>query len=43
MKEGEQWDNLPEDLLMDLAQLTKANSIEGQFLPAQVLSECSRR
>ncbi|KFH41036.1 Coiled-coil domain-containing protein-like protein [Hapsidospora chrysogenum ATCC 11550] len=36
MKEGEQWDNLPEDLVMDLAQLTKANSIEGQFLPAQV-------
>jgi len=29
MKEGEQWDNLPEDLVMDLAQLTKANSIEG--------------
>jgi hypothetical protein len=29
MKEGEQWDALPEELLMDLAQLTKANSIEG--------------
>ncbi|KAI6782599.1 uncharacterized protein J7T54_003611 [Emericellopsis cladophorae] len=29
MKEGETWDNLPQDLLVDLAQLTKANSIEG--------------
>jgi len=29
MKEGETWDNLPQDLLDDLAQLTKANSIEG--------------
>lgn len=23
------WDNIPQDLLIDLAQLTKANSIEG--------------
>ncbi|KAM5351129.1 hypothetical protein ACJ41O_003852 [Fusarium nematophilum] len=29
MREGEAWDDLPEDLVMDLAQLTKANSIEG--------------
>ncbi|KAI8721286.1 hypothetical protein NCS52_00575800 [Fusarium sp. LHS14.1] len=29
MKEGQQWDALPEELVMDLAQLTKANSIEG--------------
>ncbi|KAI5465390.1 coiled-coil domain-containing protein 25 [Mariannaea sp. PMI_226] len=29
MTEGQQWDSLPEDLVMDLAQLTKANSIEG--------------
>jgi len=29
MQEGQQWDNLPEDLVVDLAQLTKANSIEG--------------
>lgn len=29
MKEGEAWDALPEALVMDLAQLTKANSIEG--------------
>ncbi|KAK7403486.1 hypothetical protein QQX98_010765 [Neonectria punicea] len=29
MKDGEEWDSLPEELVMDLAQLTKANSIEG--------------
>ncbi|CAM1505063.1 Fc.00g107000.m01.CDS01 [Cosmosporella sp. VM-42] len=29
MEEGQTWDSLPEDLVMDLAQLTKANSIEG--------------
>lgn len=29
LREGETWDNIPEDLLTDLAQLTKANSIEG--------------
>ncbi|KAK5989665.1 Coiled-coil domain-containing protein 25 [Cladobotryum mycophilum] len=29
MQEGQTWDSLPEDLIMDLAQLTKANSIEG--------------
>ncbi|KAF1733575.1 Coiled-coil domain-containing protein 25 [Beauveria bassiana] len=29
MNEGQQWDSLPENLVMDLAQLTKANSIEG--------------
>ncbi|KAF7556821.1 hypothetical protein G7Z17_g1131 [Cylindrodendrum hubeiense] len=29
MRDGEQWDSLPEELVMDLAQLTKANSIEG--------------
>ncbi|KAG5661448.1 hypothetical protein KAF25_005570 [Fusarium avenaceum] len=29
MQEGQAWDSLPEDLIMDLAQLTKANSIEG--------------
>ena len=29
MREGETWDNLPQDLVTDLAQLTKANSIEG--------------
>ncbi|GAB0135530.1 hypothetical protein EsDP_00003865 [Epichloe bromicola] len=29
MQDGQSWDSLPEDLVMDLAQLTKANSIEG--------------
>lgn len=29
MQEGQEWDNLPQDLVVDLAQLTKANSIEG--------------
>ncbi|KAM0281424.1 hypothetical protein ACHAQH_003547 [Verticillium albo-atrum] len=29
LREGEQWDNIPKALLDDLAQLTKANSIEG--------------
>ncbi|KAK6703937.1 hypothetical protein SNK05_007878 [Fusarium graminearum] len=32
MKEGQTWDALPEELVMDLAQLTKANSIEGTRL-----------
>ncbi|KAF7553959.1 hypothetical protein G7046_g6954 [Stylonectria norvegica] len=29
MKDGQAWDALPEELILDLAQLTKANSIEG--------------
>ncbi|PHH87327.1 hypothetical protein CDD83_9012 [Cordyceps sp. RAO-2017] len=29
MREGQSWDALPQDLVTDLAQLTKANSIEG--------------
>ncbi|PPJ61319.1 hypothetical protein CBER1_05084 [Cercospora berteroae] len=29
MRDGEIWDRIPEDLLNDCAQLTKANSIEG--------------
>lgn len=29
MNEGESWENIPEDLVVDCAQLTKANSIEG--------------
>jgi hypothetical protein len=33
MNEGETWDAIPEELLVDCAQLTKANSIEGSFLP----------
>jgi hypothetical protein len=30
MNEGESWEALPQELLVDLAQLTKANSIEGK-------------
>ncbi|KAL2265413.1 hypothetical protein VTJ83DRAFT_6513 [Remersonia thermophila] len=29
LRDGETWENIPQDLLTDLAQLTKANSIEG--------------
>ncbi|KAM0452778.1 hypothetical protein ACHAO4_005197 [Trichoderma viride] len=29
MQPGQTWDDLPQELVMDLAQLTKANSIEG--------------
>ncbi|KAJ1338037.1 NFACT RNA binding domain-containing protein [Microdochium nivale] len=29
LREGDSWDSIPADLLTDLAQLTKANSIEG--------------
>ncbi|XDG03246.1 hypothetical protein ABKA04_002861 [Annulohypoxylon sp. FPYF3050] len=29
LNEGDTWDDIPQDLLTDLAQLTKANSIEG--------------
>ncbi|KAL4796641.1 hypothetical protein BDV19DRAFT_360710 [Aspergillus venezuelensis] len=29
LHDGESWDNIPEQLLVDCAQLTKANSIEG--------------
>ncbi|BCR97632.1 putative DUF814 domain protein [Aspergillus luchuensis] len=29
LREGETWDNIPQQLLEDCAQLTKANSIEG--------------
>jgi hypothetical protein len=32
MSEGQQWDALPQELVMDLAQLTKANSIEGSHV-----------
>lgn len=30
MNEGDTWETIPEDLLIDCAQLTKANSIEGK-------------
>jgi len=39
MNEGESWDALPEDLLVDCAQLTKANSIEGQHSLSSNLSK----
>lgn len=29
LNEGDSWENIPQDLVTDLAQLTKANSIEG--------------
>ncbi|EPS42991.1 hypothetical protein H072_3017 [Dactylellina haptotyla CBS 200.50] len=29
MREGDSWESIPENLLIDCAQLTKANSIEG--------------
>jgi len=29
MNEGSSWESIPEEVLTDLAQLTKANSIEG--------------
>jgi predicted ribosome quality control (RQC) complex YloA/Tae2 family protein len=32
MKEGESWDSIDEAVLIDCAQLTKANSIEGLYL-----------
>jgi predicted ribosome quality control (RQC) complex YloA/Tae2 family protein len=31
LRDGESWDNIPQELLVDCAQLTKANSIEGQL------------
>jgi len=32
LRDGETWDNIPQPLLEDCAQLTKANSIEGQSM-----------
>ena len=32
MKEGESWESIDERILTDCAQLTKANSIEGETL-----------
>jgi predicted ribosome quality control (RQC) complex YloA/Tae2 family protein len=32
MKEGESWESINEEVLIDCAQLTKANSIEGAHL-----------
>lgn len=33
LNEGDSWENIPRDLLIDCAQLTKANSIEGKTAP----------
>jgi len=33
LREGETWENIDENLLVDCAQLTKANSIEGLSRP----------
>ena len=32
LPEGENWENISQDLLTDCAQLTKANSIEGMLV-----------
>jgi hypothetical protein len=40
LREGETWDNIPEELVTDLAQLTKANSIEGRL---RILSRIADR
>ena len=34
MPEGMTWDTIPEPLLIDCAQLVKANSIEGEIFPS---------
>lgn len=38
MNEGDSWENIPEDLVTDCAQLTKANSIEGTVQESQLLA-----
>ena len=38
MKTGESWASIPQDLLEDCAQLTKANSIEGTKSSAAIWS-----
>lgn len=32
LQEGQTWDAIPKDVLVDCAQLTKANSIEGEVI-----------
>lgn len=39
MNEGESWETIPQDLLDDCAQLTKANSIEGKIK----MENCTRK
>lgn len=38
MSEGMTWDNIPQTLLVDCAQLVKANSIEGAYEHSVILS-----
>lgn len=37
MNEGETWDAIPEQLVTDCAQLTKANSIEGMRIKKLIM------
>ena len=37
LPEGQDWENIDGDLLVDCAQLTKANSIEGEFDQNEVI------
>ncbi len=43
LRDGDTWENIPEDLLTDLAQLTKANSIEGNGRSTSSPSPLDRR
>jgi len=38
MNEGDSWENIPDDLVTDCAQLTKANSIEGTVQLSRLLA-----
>jgi hypothetical protein len=40
MNEGDSWEAIPEELVIDCAQLTKANSIEGML--TQLLSKLAQ-
>jgi predicted ribosome quality control (RQC) complex YloA/Tae2 family protein len=42
LPEGENWENISQDLLTDCAQLTKANSIEGMLVFFRLGSLCER-
>ena len=35
LPEGEDWEKMTQELLVDCAQLTKANSIEGKSIPEE--------
>jgi hypothetical protein len=40
MNEGDNWEAIPDEVVIDCAQLTKANSIEGML--TQILSQLKR-